>query len=87
MIKDMSFGAIFHDIRIGSRETLREYCLKRKLDPGNISKLERNLIAPPNTMEQLKKYLKGLRYTDLAFDLLLTAAVNYHIRSIHERFK
>ncbi len=87
MIKDMSFGALFRGIRLANEETLRQYCLKRNLDAGNISKMERNLIAPPNTIRQLKKYLNRLKYTDIEFEFLMTAAINYHIRSVHERFK
>lgn len=86
MIKDLSFGALLHEIRIANGETLRGYCLKRKLNAGNISKLERNLIAPPNTMRQLKKYLHGMKYTNLELELLTTAAINYHIRSVHNQF-
>lgn len=87
VIKDMSFGALLHEIRIKNAETLREYCRKRKFDAGNISKLERNLIAPPNTTRQLMAYLKGFEYSELDLEFLITAAVNYHIRSVHERFK
>jgi hypothetical protein len=79
MVKDMSFGALFRALRIKNKETLRQYCLKRNLDTGNISKLERNLISPPMTYRQLEQYLSGLEYDQLEFDFLLTAAQNFHI--------
>ena len=87
MVKDMSFGAIFRAIRIRNRETLRQYCIKRELDSGNISKLERNLIAPPYTRRQLMQYLSGLSYDSLEFDFLLTAAQNHHIAKVLARYE
>lgn len=86
MIKDMSFGALFRSVRIKNKITLRQYCLKRDLDTGNISKLERNLIGPPMTKRQLMRYLEGLEYSELEYDFLLTAAQNYHIAKAVARF-
>lgn len=86
MIKDMSFGALFREIRIKNRISLRQYCIAREFDSGNISKMERNLIAPPNTKRQLLSYLHGLNYSALDYDFLLTAAVNHHISKIQGRF-
>lgn len=86
MIKDMSFGYLFRELRIKNRETLRQYCIKRELDVGNISKLERNLIAPPLTRRQLLRYLEGLEYSELDFDFLVTAALNHQIGMALRRF-
>ena len=87
MFKDMSFGTLFRELRIRNKETLRQYCLKRGFDSGNISRLERNLISPPQTKRQLMKYLNGLKFNDLDFDFLLAAAQNHHIASVLRRFK
>lgn len=87
MIKDLSFGAIFREIRIRNKETLRQYCLKRNLDAGNISKLERNLISPPLTRKQLDKYLSGLRFSDFEYELLLTASLNHQIAMAQRRME
>lgn len=87
MIKDMSFGALFRELRLKNKITMRQYCLKNGFDSGNISKLERNLIAPPYTLRQLKQYLAPLKYDSLEFDFLLTAAQNYHIASVNRRFQ
>ncbi len=87
MIKDMSFGTLFRQLRIKNRETLRQYCIKRELDSGNISKLERNLIAPPQTSRQLKKYLEGLQYDALDYDFLVTASMNHHIARAVRKFE
>lgn len=87
MIKDMSFGALFRELRLKNKITLRQYCIKNGFDSGNISKLERNLIAPPYTLRQLKHYLFSFEYDALEFDFLLTAAQNYHIASVNRRFE
>jgi transcriptional regulator with XRE-family HTH domain len=86
MIKDMSFGALLREVRLKNKVTLRQYCLQRGLDIGNVSKLERNLIAPPNDNTKLLKYLNGLKYTSLEYEFLLTAAVNYQIGRIVKKF-
>lgn len=87
MIRDMSFGSLFKAIRMKNNQSMRQYCLKRGLDTGNISKLERNLISPPNTRRQLLKYLEGLKYDPLDFDFLITAAQNFHIARTNKRFE
>lgn len=85
MIKDLSFGAIFREIRIRNKETLRQYCIKRGLDSGNISKLERNLISPPLTRKSLDKYLEGLTYSELEYEFLRTASLNHQIAMAQRR--
>lgn len=86
MIKDLSFGALLRSVRIKNKISLRQYCIQRELDVGNISKLERNLIAPPYDKKQLLKYLEGLDYTDFDYELLITAAQNYQIGRIAKRY-
>lgn len=86
MIKNMTFGALLRDIRIKNGKTLRGYCRENDFDCSNISKLETNLISPPNTSRQLSSYLKGLKFSPLDYDFLLVACVNYHVSKIHDRF-
>jgi len=50
------FGKFFKKMRQKSGLTLRQFCLKHKLDPGNISKIERGRAAPPKSRESLEKY-------------------------------
>ncbi len=57
-IKD--FGNFFKQKRIERHLTLREFCKRNNLDPGNISKLERGLSAPPHSKEKLNRYAKAL---------------------------
>lgn len=55
------FGEIFKRLRIASGQTLRAFCAKHELDPGNISKLERGRVAPPESQEILESYAKALK--------------------------
>ena len=40
--------------------SLRKFCLAHGFDPGNISKMERGLLAPPGSKELLNKYVDAL---------------------------
>ncbi len=55
------FGEFFKEIRQRNGQTLRQFCLKHNLDPGNISKLERGKISPPSSRETLEKYASYLK--------------------------
>lgn len=57
------FGEYFKTKRIERGLTLRDFCKKFGLDPGNISKLERGLLPPPTSREKLDAYASflGLR--------------------------
>lgn len=57
------FGAFFKELRLKTGLTLREFCLEHHLDPGNLSRLERGLVPPPQGREKLEEYagFLGLR--------------------------
>ena len=55
-----AFGEFFKAKRQALGLTLREFCLKDKFDPGNLSRMERGLLAPPQDREVLEKYAKAL---------------------------
>jgi transcriptional regulator with XRE-family HTH domain len=55
-----SFGAYFKELRTQKGRTLRAFCKANGLDPGNISRLERGKISPPESKENLLKYAKAL---------------------------
>jgi transcriptional regulator with XRE-family HTH domain len=42
------------------RKTLRQFSLENGLDPGNISKIERGILPPPQSREKLSHYAKCL---------------------------
>jgi transcriptional regulator with XRE-family HTH domain len=54
------FGEFFKEKRIALELTLREFCRRNELDPGNISKLERGILPPPQGEEQRTKYAEAL---------------------------
>ena len=55
-----SFGGFFKTKRQTLELTLREFCLKHKLDPGNLSRLERGLLPPPQDRKLLEQYAEHL---------------------------
>lgn len=56
-----AFGQYFGWLRREHLElSLREFCARKGLDPGNMSKLERGKISPPRSREVLEKYAQAL---------------------------
>jgi len=55
------FGSLFKELRIRQEMTLRQFCNAHGYDPGNISKLERGLLPPPESDAKLTDYAKALR--------------------------
>jgi transcriptional regulator with XRE-family HTH domain len=56
----VKFGAYFKELRLKTGLTLREFCQKHGLDPGNLSRLERGLVPPPQGREKLGSYAEFL---------------------------
>ena len=54
------FGEFFKKKRMEMGKTLRQFCLENSLDPGNISKIERGILPPPQT-SKLEHYAKCLK--------------------------
>ncbi|MDP2279501.1 MAG: hypothetical protein Q8K51_14900 [Nitrospirota bacterium] len=61
MAGKMTFGEFFKQNRIALKRTLRQFCLDNNLDPGNISKLERGVLSPPQGTEKLEEYAGCLK--------------------------
>lgn len=57
---DVSFGAVFKRRRIAAGMTLRAFCQQHGFDPGNISKLERGRMGPPESEAKLAEYAEAL---------------------------
>lgn len=55
-----NFGVFFKKKRMALGLTLRQFCLQYDLDPGNMSKLERGILPPPQH-EKLEEYAKFLK--------------------------
>ena len=54
------FGEYFKTLRERRGLSLRSFCLAHGFDPGNISRLERGLFPPPESIEKLREYAKAL---------------------------
>lgn len=61
MKSKVSFGGFFKQKRIGLGLTLRQFCQQHGFDAGNISKLERDVFAAPQSEEKLEAYAKALK--------------------------
>lgn len=59
-MSNLTFGSFFKELRIRRGMTLRQFCQRYRLDPGNLSKLERRLLPPPHSDEKLIQYAKAL---------------------------
>lgn len=55
-----TFGEHLKSHRMRTGLTLRDFCLKRRLDPGNYSRLERGIFPPPQSDELLSKYAMAI---------------------------
>jgi transcriptional regulator with XRE-family HTH domain len=55
------FGEFFKQRRIALELTLREFCRRNGLDAGNISRLERGLLTPPQGRDALEHYAQLLK--------------------------
>ncbi len=60
MAVSTSFGDFFKRRRRELGLTLREFCRVNGFDPGNVSKIERGILAPPQTKEKRLDYAKAL---------------------------
>jgi len=61
VLKATTFGDFFRTKRINLGFTLREFCRRYNYDPGNISKLERNILAPSIDEKKLEGYALALK--------------------------
>lgn len=56
------FGAELKAARIAMGITLREFCLKHGLDPGNMSRIERGIAPPPVSRKAIVRWAKLMGY-------------------------
>ena len=66
-----NFASFFKALRKGSRITLRAFCDVAVADPGNISRMERWAIPPPQDREILTRYATALGLKDGSNELYL----------------
>lgn len=74
-----TFGEFFRQKRIALGFTLRSFCERYNYDPGNISRLERNMLSPSIDTKKLEGYAAALKIQrdsedwTIFFDLAHTA--------------
>lgn len=79
------FGEFIQESRIRKEITLREFCRQANIDPGNWSKIERDILPPPKSKEALDQIAKiiglkqGTEEYNLLFDL---AAISFIPRDL-----
>ena len=56
-----TFGEFFRQKRISLGFTLRSFCERYNFDPGNISRLERDILSPSIDKEKLAGYAAALK--------------------------
>ncbi|MFH1566217.1 MAG: hypothetical protein ABIB98_03420 [bacterium] len=56
-----TFGEFFRKKRIFLGFTLRSFCERYSYDPGNISRLERNILSPSIAHQKLEGYALALK--------------------------
>jgi len=64
MATTKSFGSFFRDRRKAMGLALREFCRRNGFDAGNISRIERGLVPPPQARQILESYAKALKLED-----------------------
>ncbi|NOQ22898.1 MAG: helix-turn-helix domain-containing protein [Candidatus Aegiribacteria sp.] len=63
MSREGSFGSFLRKRRIEVGLSLRAFCKLAGEYAGNLSKIERGRLAPPDSVEKLEKYAKALGIT------------------------
>lgn len=61
---NQDFGVFFRSRRVSLGFTLRSFCERFGYDPGNISRLERNILTPSVDENILKGYAKALQINE-----------------------
>ncbi len=61
VLTDKTFGEFFRQKRVSIGYTLRSFCERYGYDPGNISRLERNILSPSIDKQKLEGYAAALK--------------------------
>ena len=57
---NVAFGPYLKELRMARRMTLRGFCRRANADPGNVSRMERGVLPPPQDRDILERYAKAL---------------------------
>jgi transcriptional regulator with XRE-family HTH domain len=58
------FGDYFKEARLNRGKTLRQFCIENNYDAGNISKMERGILPPPDSSDKLAEYARALEIVE-----------------------
>lgn len=73
------FGEYLKKLRLERQLTLRSFCEANGFDPGNYSKLERGVLAPPRDEHKLEPYREALNLSTTStewFELQRLASIS-----------
>jgi transcriptional regulator with XRE-family HTH domain len=72
----MGFGELVKKYRLAQNKSLRRFCEEHDYDPGNQSKLERNINKPPQDEKSLRKlaFALGLSESSEKWEEFMDAA-------------
>lgn len=59
-VETQSFGEMFRQRRVFLELTLRTFCERFGYDPAYISRIEREILAPPEDKEKIQAFAKAL---------------------------
>ena len=54
------FGELLRQLRVNNGFTLRQFSSDNDIDPGNLSRIERNKLSPPSNHNILMRWAKAL---------------------------
>ena len=63
-----TFGEFFRQKRVQAELTLRSFCERFGFDPAYISRIERNLLLPPEDKDKLQGLAKALKIKEASTD-------------------
>lgn len=63
-----TFGEFFRQKRVQAELTLRSFCERFGFDPAYISRIERNLLLPPEDKNKLQGLAKALKIKETSTD-------------------
>ena len=85
-VRDMSFGALVKGLRVKAGLTLRRAAELHGMDPGNLSKMERNLLPPPSSARKVGLFVFPYSPSEVERELVLVAAFNQRLSKLREDF-
>jgi transcriptional regulator with XRE-family HTH domain len=62
--EQFKFGSYLKSLRIERKISLREFSINAKADPGNVSRIERGVLSPPQNREILVRFASALGLTE-----------------------